>query len=353
MGKASLREGLINKEEYQNSKSEYIYSIGQSFDNGNRKFVLDIENNIIIFKPKQGTKIVLDLPKLRPNVRKQLLALDKVSKLKQLPITYKLNQNYVYIAFDDIKLNELDKNNCLSQNTVSDLLSNRILGIDLNPNNIGISILEYKNSTDFKVIKTINYSLYSLTNKKGNHNKLKYETIEISKKIVNLCLHYRVGSIALEDLNIRSKDNEKGKNNNSLLNNKWLRNLFQNQIKKRAEKAEVKTYNVLAYYTSYIGNMQYNYVDAVNASIEIARRTYQTQILKNKAEFYPALQIKTELRDQWKESINLDVMNWKELCNEVKNSKMRYRVSLEECKRTYNVWRMSSIKSGIILYDFV
>lgn len=37
----------------------------------------------------------------------------------------------------------------------------------------------------------------------------------------------------------------------------------------------------------------------------------------------------------------------------IKNLKLRYRVSLEESKYSYNVLRMGSIKSGVLLYDFI
>ena len=54
---------------------------------------------------------------------------------------------------------------------------------------------------------------------------------------------------------------------------------------------------------------------------------YNVIIKKNK-QFYPKLKLKEKLISQWKDKINLDNFNsWKELFNEVKNLKMRYRVS--------------------------
>jgi hypothetical protein len=161
--------------------------------------------------------------------------------------------------------------------------------------------------------------------------------------------------ISIEKLNMNAKDHKKGRDNNSLLNNKFLRNLFTEQLMKRSELNNIKLFKVGAYYSSYIGNLQYNYFDPINASIEMARRGYETQVLKNYNNFYPEqISIKNKLIDQWKESIDLGTYkNWIELCKFIKNSKLRYRVSLEETSQIFNVLRSGSTKSRVSLYNFV
>ena len=335
------QKGLITNKEFKNSRNNYLYSVGQANCNGNRKFELHIENNNILFKPKRGIKIYLKLPKLRNNIKKQLIQLDLLSKESKLPITYKLNLKYIYVSFDET---------VLSNNKLSYLKDNRILGIDLNPNYIGVSVLEFKDNK-YDIIKTFCYDITKLTDKYGNQNKLEYETIIIANKIINICKHYQVKNIAVEDLNIRSKDNNKGKNYNNLVINKWLRNLFQKQLNKRCKNYNINLFKILPYYTSYIGNLQHDYFDPINASIEIVRRAYEMKILKNK-QFYPKFELKSELRYQWKEYLD-SVKEWKELFVIIKNFKLRYRVSLEECKKSFNVLRMDSIKSKVFSFDFI
>jgi hypothetical protein len=131
----------------------------------------------------------------------------------------------------------------------------------------------------------------------------------------------------LEDLNIKSKDTGYGKNGNRLILNKWVRNLFVNQMEKRNRLCNIKTIKVLPHYSSYIGNIQHNYFDPINSSLEIGRRGYEVVILKNK-KFYPDFIIKNELMDQWKEHIN-SLTGWKDLFSLIKNLKLRYRVSLD------------------------
>ena len=70
-------EGRITKEEFKNNRLRLVSSIGEAPQKGNRKFKLDVINsNSIIFKPRQGVKTVLQLPKLRKNIKKELCRLE-------------------------------------------------------------------------------------------------------------------------------------------------------------------------------------------------------------------------------------------------------------------------------------
>ena len=92
-------------------------------------------------------------------------------------------------------------------------------------------------------------------------------------------------------------------------------------------KITCKLYKVNPAYSSFIGNLQFNFDDPINASLEIGRRGYECIIKKTK-QFYPEIILKEELRSQWKDKLNLDdIKSWKELFNLIKNLGMRYRVS--------------------------
>ncbi len=347
-------KGLISSEEYKSSKKNYIYSIGEAPQKGNRKFELDLKHNRILFKPNRYTKIYLNLPNLRNNIKKELNLLETRSKEKSISISFKMDSKNVYIMFENNRL--YNTNKAINKKTLTETnIGKRILGLDLNPNHIGISVLEFNNEHHFKIIKTQDFDLTKLTNKKDNHNKLKYEIIEISKKIINLCKHLKVNYISIEKLNMFSKDHNRGRDNNSLLNNKFLRNLFTEQLEKRCGLNNITLFKVGAYYSSYIGNLVYDYFDPVNASIEMARRGYEININKDFTKFYPEqISVKNKLIDQWKESIDLGAYKtWIELCKSIKNSKLRYRVSLKETNHSFNVLRSSSTKSKVGLYDFV
>ena len=96
------------------------------------------------------------------------------------------------------------------------------------------------------------------------------------------------------------------------------------------------------------GNLMYDYTDAVNASIEIGRRGFEYRIKKNKTGFYPKLLVK----HQWKEMVT-KYTDWKKFFIEIKNLKLKYRVSLNDVKCKFNVFQQnSSHKSMVLNYVF-
>ena len=193
--------------------------------------------------------------------------------------------NYVYISFDETII---QKHKTYKQ------LDNRVLGIDLNPNYIGWSIVDWKSESQFKVITSGVYSLKDINDKEYEfkkqklnssdpkriyvNNKRRHELIQIVKNLVNKALYYKVQLISIEDLNIESKDLSKGKRFNKQINNQWIGNGFINNLNKRCNIFGIKLLNVKPEYSSFIGNFLYrslNLPDPILASIEVSRRGYE------------------------------------------------------------------------------
>lgn len=334
-------KGLITNEQYRESRILPIYSVGQTNQFGNRLFRLNIlENNQIIFKPNSKTKIELNLPQLKPNIKKQLIEVEKYSKNKEIPFTIRLNKTHIYIIFEPIV------------NTVPKLDSKeRYLSIDLNPNHIGLNISEYKNNK-YEIKYTKHIDLTELV-KHNNSNKIKFESIEICKSIINLTKHFKCKYMFIEDLVMVGKNHDKGKNLNKLINNSWFRNLVSNNLEKRCKLDNILFYKVNPAYTTIIGNLSYEYSDPVNASLEIGRRGYEYNILKNKDGFYPEFKLKESLQHLWKEMGNDLFKEWKELFLFIKNSKMRYRVPINDVEKCHLVYRYEYSKPrGLFEYVF-
>jgi IS605 OrfB family transposase len=350
-GKENFIERLknkISKEEYQLKRLSPINSQGEELKQGNRSFKLDIiENNQIIFKLNRNQHIELKLPNLRNNIKNELFKLQQLNEVKhQKGYTYsiRLDLEYINISFEESK-NEKVRN----------LNENRCLGVDLNPDTIGISILENEN-----VIYTQEFSLKPIFNKILNkklssnsdrmkyfQNKLKFETFEISKSIANLAKQFNCKSVFIEDLHFKQKLNKEQKHNhirNRKNRNLWKRELFINNLNKRLNVEGIKLYSVNPAYSSFIGNLRYDYTDAVNASIEIARRGFEYRVKKNKKEFYPDLLVK----HQWKE-MAAKFNDWKEFFLEIKNLKLKYRVFLEDCKKSFRVFQQNSNHKSMVL----
>jgi len=328
-------KNLITNKEYKESRLLPIYSVGQANELGNRLFKLNIlKDNQIIFKPNRNTKIILNLPILKQGYFKHLSKLEELSKAKEVPFTVKLDKDFIYISFEEFKLE-----------TEIKLLNNRYLAIDLNPNHIGLSVNEYKNNKH-KILHTIDYDLTELI-KNNTTNKIKFETLELSKTIINICKHYKCKFLFMEELSMVGKDHGKGKKLNKLINNSWFRNLITVNLKKRANINNINLYLVNPAYSSYIGNLQNDYSDPINASIEIGRRGYEVIILKINDSFYPKIELKQSILHLWKEKDIEKFKNWIELCKHIKNSKMRYRVPMDEVLNSglHKVYRQEYNKS--------
>jgi IS605 OrfB family transposase len=341
-------KNLITKKEYIEKRSSPINIQGEMLQKGNRSFSLDIiENNQIIFKLNKNKHIKLELPKLRSNIKKEIFKLQQLNEIKQGETGYTYSVRFdlknIYISFEEFKNEE-----------VISLNKNRCLGIDLNPDSIGISVLEgnkviYVQEFSLKMIfdKILSEKLSSKSERmKYFQNKLKFETFEISKSIVYIAKKFNCKTVFIEDLNFKGSSTIKISNRKN--KNLWKRELFINNLRKRLNIEQIKLFEVNPAYSSFIGNMMYNYTDPINASIEIARRGFEYKIKKNKNGFYPSFDVK----QQWKKMAT-SFNDWKEFYLDIKNLKLKYRVSLNEVKHLFKVFKQnSSSKSMILNYVF-
>ena len=363
--------GKISKEEYEIQKLIPLFSVGESLYKGNRKFSI-IDDNCILFKSTRNEHFILELESIGKNYKTYLNKLIKLQDNKKTPITYKLDTEYIYITFD---LNEL-KNTDKKEEKVKD----RYFSIDMNPNYVGYTIIDWKSSEEYKVIDKGVISLKKLNDydnslkgkgfssdskeRKYVSNKRNYEVIDISHKLVKIAEHFKCEYFVMEDLSIPSKNNGKGKKFNKLCNQQWCRNVFVNQIKKMCKLNDIGILEVIPNYSSFIGNMIYrkeNLPDFVLSSIEISRRGYEFNhqyILKDKEQkkniVYGNFDEDRLIYSQSLEEIGINIgfSSFQELYDKIKNSKTRYRVSLDDLKES-RVFSKFNIKSRQTLYKFI
>ena len=355
----------ISKEEFKLKRLSPIYSIGEVVNKsvkGNRKFHIEQDLENIIFKPNKSTKINLKLIGL--NKRKQILSkLYQKQERKEIKIAYKLDLEYIYIIFEETDI----------YNYETKFIKNRVLALDLNPNYIGWSIVDWKSESEFNVIKTGVYSIkklndkdFSLKNKgystdskerKYISDKRNFESIQIVKNIVNKSIYYKCQIISIEDLSIKSSDKELGKRFNKLVNNSWCRNAFVNNLTKRCNIHNIKLLKVKPDYSSFIGNFLYRSLhlpDMVLASIEIGRRGYEfynqyisktkeikKNIVRPNLSMFNKLYLKS-LEEFKLQPIYKDLI---ELYYFFKKSKLKYRLSIDSFNLQFS--RFTSDKSYI------
>ena len=340
----------ISKEQFKLKRLSSIYSIGEVVNKsvkGNRKFHIEQDLENITFKPNRKLNINLQLIGL--NKRKQILAkLYQKQERKEIKIAYKLDLEYIYIIFEE---NDV-------YNYETKFIKNRVLSLDLNPNYIGWSIVDWKSESEFDVIKSGVYSIKKLNDKdfnlknKGYNSNLKemkyisdkrnFEILQIVKNIVNKSIYYKCQLISIEDLNIKTSDKELGKRFNKLVNNSWCRTIFVNNLAKRCNIHNIKLLKVKPDYSSFIGNFLYrslNLPDMVLASIEIGRRGYEfynqyisktkdikKNIVRPNLSMFKKLYLKS-LEEFKLQPIYKDLI---ELYYFFKKSKLKYRLSIDQ-----------------------
>jgi len=306
--------------QYKENRILSIYSIGEEPKNSNRKFIFDFKNNKVIFKPAAKTKIELEYY-CGNNQKKTLNQLQNF--IGKIPISVRLNNEYIWISFDEEKLNNynfkeneyfrevknISKDNKEERKIIykkyikeqedrkyKNKLKDRYCAIDLNPEYIGLSIVDKLNDNgDFNIIYKQCFNLTNLNTKLKlsstdlkqikQNNKRKYEIKEIYKYIFNLCIHYKVGNFVIEDLNFKIKDiNNKDKSFNRKTKNLWYRTLAINLINKYCNSLGINKIEVNPAYSSFIGNLIYNDFDPIASSLELNRRGI-IKFIKNNKQF--------------------------------------------------------------------
>ena len=326
-----FQKGLITKEEYKDSKNLGLFSEGENNQHGNRLFKVDVQNGKVVYKRacKEHYDMIID-EKLNSKRKALLCKIQSLMEEKKTPITFKIKNNYVYLTYDE-KIVEKEKQ-------FKDLKSNRVLGIDLNPNYFGISIIEFKEDDSFKVIHKEVIDLEELQSK--SKNKIHFELYEINHHILRLCKNFKVSKLSVEDLKFKKNNKFWSKSLNRLCKNQFRYSMVKSHLSTLCSTYGVELIEVNAAYSSIIGNFVHgdeNTPDMVASSIEIARRAYRKF---EKGWFQPSFVSKQRLMhvlgNQWKEELGLGYQSWKGLSGEIKELKLKYRFQLNPSNAVFS-----------------
>lgn len=331
-GKNNLHQylkGIIDKDTFKYRRLFPIGIQGEKLHKGNRLFVFDLDNQRIIYKPNKERHVEIKFLPMRKKIAAELAKVQELANQNKITVSVKLSEKYVWLTYDESLIYDA---------RFKKLNSRRVLGIDMNPNYIGLSVIEFNKNDEFQVLHKQVFDLSKMTISSGKAstdasskyltNKLKHETIAIAHEISKLVNVWKCKTVALEDLSIKPSDKKKGIHFNKLCNNKWERRLFVNKLKMLADLHKFNLVEVNPAYSSQVGNIAYgdeNTPDMVAASIEIARRAYKKY---EKGWFYPRFNI--QFRDeQWKQTLGA-VDDWKALFYKIKETGLKYRFLLRD-----------------------
>ena len=341
-----FQRGLISKDELKESRDVGILSEGEFNQKGNRLFEIDVENGKFIWKRSRYEHYdLIIVEKLNDKRRLILSKLEIMMSEKKIPVTFRLKKDKIYISYDE---KEVEK-----EKQLKGLFQNRILGIDLNPNYFGISILEFNCKDKFKIIYKEVIDLNEL--QKKSKNKIHFELYEINHHLIRLCKKWKVSKIAVEDLKFKKSDKFWSKDLNRLCKNKFRYSFIKSHLTTLCNIYGIELVEVNAAYSSIIGNFVHGAAtcpDMVAASIEIARRAYKKF---EKGWIYPSYNITQQryrevLGNQWKEELELAYMSWKGLSGIIKKSKLKYRFQLNPLNAVFS---KTYIKKFISIYNFL
>ena len=264
----------------------------------------------------------------------------ELAKQRKITLTYKRSSEYVWISYDEKTVTNIETSK----------INNRVFAIDMNPNYVGWSIVDWKSSSNFNIVKEGIISIKELndydnsqkidsTKRKHISNIRRHDIVEICKNLVDTAAYYRCDKFILEDL--KFKTNSSYSKFNRLTRNQWCRELLENNITKRCNIYNINIIKVKPKYSSFIGNFLFRQVsnmpDMVLASIEIGRRGYEfnSQYIdktkdKKKNIVFPDI---SDFNDFYAKS--LEEFSIKEkpdsmltLYSYIKNTKMTYRVPI-------------------------
>ena len=318
-----FQKGLITKEEYRDSRNTGIYAVGEANQKGNRLFKVDVQNGKSVYKRacKEHYDLIID-EKLNQKRKAMLSNIQSLMEEKKTPITFRVKNNYVYLTYDE-KIVEKEKQ-------FKNLFDNRVLGIDLNPNYFGISIIEFDDKNEFKILYKEAIDVSKLQSE--SRNKIDFELHQINHHILKLCKNFKVSKLSVEDLKFKKNNKFWSKSLNRLCKNQFRYSMVKSHLQTLCSTYGVELIEVNAAYSSIIGNFVHgsdNCPDMVAASIEIARRSYRKF---EKGWFQPKFveneRLKQVLGNQWKEELGLGYQSWKGLSGEIKELKLKYRFPL-------------------------
>jgi hypothetical protein len=235
------------------------------------------------------------------------------------------------------------------------------LAVDLNPEFIGFCIVDKMLDGSIKNVHLECIDLSNLSSKLRlsstdskqtyQNNKRKYEICEAWKYIFKLATHYKVAHFVLEKLNFKNPTvNTNTSEANRKTKNIWHRTLTTNLINKYCNSLGINKIDVVAAYSSFIGNIQHDYFDPINASLEIARRGI---VKYNKgSSIFPVLSGNDfDTMCQFGLDVQNNIpLNWKTAFEHFVTSKLRYRRTLDKSKVLDNY--LSSYKSKVKNYSY-
>ena len=162
----------------------------------------------------------------------------------------------------------------------------RALCLDLNPNRIGWAVVQRAGAHQSRSIAWGTFEYAQLNRRLGvksndpgtiaQDNKRRYELAVLARRIAQIGVRQKAGTVVTERLNLRPRS--KGRGFNRLVHRCWFRNGFVQPLRRRLEESGLAHREVNPAYSSLIGNglwaEELNTPDPACAALELGRRFF-------------------------------------------------------------------------------
>lgn len=385
------------RDAYRKARVKPVYVMGEANERANRFFDLrELHLGKCTYKPNRHIHCDITFKVSRSHDLKRLA---QAAKDKALPISVHLTTEYICISFDEQGLNGYGLNEKARRMAVKAVkaeylpkdeetlrikdvyksfydkqrehmlegkIANRCMAVDLNPTNIGWSVLDRTENGECKVVACGQYEYSWLCRKSGKsshsaeqkhlNNKRKYEMYMVVRNMFKTAMHYKCSMFVIEDLEF-DKDSKGSREANRKNKNVWNRELIVNTISRRCNESGIELRKVNACYSSFIGNIRHPYVDATNASIEIGRRGLWKY---NNGMMYPEVRMEDLSSVYAKFGADAEGINtcgwgamYKALTEQLEKADFAYRLRTAlEGASPHRVFSMDTCRSGIKLIIF-
>ncbi|MBD9538959.1 hypothetical protein IB276_05825 [Ensifer sp. ENS04] len=312
------RKGLIGRDEWRAMRIRPFCSRGDKQFLGNRHFRLALDARTCLFQ-MYGRKVELDLVAMTGNAGVVLRQAAALAAKKKINLTFRIDATRLHVTIDPDDLPAHPQ-----RRRPVNPLPGRTLGIDLNPNWIGIAAAaNTKDPGSVESTKLLDHALVKLDLDKDASPELVRETLAaVCDRAISMARKHRCGTIVLEKGLGKLRSSGRSRSLNRLLNY-WARTVFVAMLTRRARLAGIDVLEVWAGYSSTIGNLAFDAPDACASASEIARRGIAR--LAGIKDVLPALEEGCVSR-LWKNGkVPAELGAWQDVHRTIKAAKIGYR----------------------------
>lgn len=318
-GKTNLQrrqKGLISNFEWKALRQQRsLEIIGDATRWGNRHFRLsnDARQCVVTFLKQSVT---LDLPEMNGKYGRLLRAVSQLADACQISVTFSLSRTHLSVTFDEMDLRKLPEGKTLAEAKIAEqgagrrgrkrkdatthyaahrekfienrpvhpewreanpAVASRAIGIDLNPQWVGISVVEMASDLqDLTKVKAFDHVLHRISIPHDANQSLIQVMANVAAQTINLARAWNAGLIVHEEGLGKLTWSKRTKGADQTLNY-WSRNQFISGLKRRCRLAGIQLLPVWGGYTTTIGNLCFELPDACASAVEIARRGLATK----------------------------------------------------------------------------